>query len=119
MPCRAASRTALAVALLTPGVAYDLIERGRTFGGTQDYRANLSAKVDLGPLAGHLTLVITALSLAAVALAIRWGRRDRALVTLLALLAAFAALAYSWILKIPVAYLRLAYYLPWRWHRSW
>jgi hypothetical protein len=104
--------TALAAAVLVPGVAYDLIERGRTFGGTLDYRAYLSTKVDLGPLAGDLTWIFTVLGLAALPLAIRWSVRDRGLVTLLWLLAVIAALAYSWILEIPVAYFRMAYFLP-------
>jgi hypothetical protein len=109
---RDAGATALAVAVLAPGVAYDLIERGRTFGGTQDYRAYLSTKVDLGPLAGDLTWIFTVLAVVALALAIRWSVRDRALVTLLWLLAVIAALAYSWLLEIPVAYFRMAYFLP-------
>ena len=109
---RDAGATALAAAVLAPGVVYDLIERGRSFGGTQDYRAYLSTKVDLGPLAGDLTWIFTVLALAALPLAIRWSARDRALVTLLWLLAVIAALAFSWLLEIPVAYFRMAYFLP-------
>jgi 6-pyruvoyl-tetrahydropterin synthase related domain len=104
--------TAIAVAALAPGVAYDLIERGQTFGGTQDYEAYLSTKVSLGPLVGDLTIVFTVLAVIALALAVRWSRRDRALVTLLCLLAVIVALAYSWILEIPLAYFRMAYFLP-------
>jgi hypothetical protein len=104
--------TALAAAALAPGVAYDLIERGRSFGGTQDYRAYLSAKVNLGPLVGDLTLVFTVLAVGAAALAVRWSRRDRPLVTLLALLAVIVSLAYAWIFEIPLAYFRMAYFLP-------
>ena len=104
--------TALAMLALAPGVAYDLIERGRSFGGTQDYRAYLSAKVNLGPLVGDLTAIFTVLAVAAVVLAIRWSRRDRSIVTLLALLAVIVSLAYAWILQIPLAYFRMAYFLP-------
>jgi hypothetical protein len=104
--------TAIAVAALAPGVAYDLIERGQTFGGTQGYEAYLSTKVSLGPLVGDLTIVFTVLAVIALALAVRWSRRDRALVTLLCLLAVIVALAYSWILEIPLAYFRMAYFLP-------
>jgi hypothetical protein len=104
--------TAIAVAALAPGVAYDLIERARTFGGTQGYQAYLTTKVDLGPLVGDLTVVFAVLAVIALALCIRWSRRDRAIVTLLCLLAVIAALAYSWILEIPVSYFRMAYFLP-------
>jgi hypothetical protein len=109
---RHAGATALVAAVLAPGVAYDLIERGRTFGGTQDYRAYLTTKVDLGPLAGDLTWIFTVLALAALPLAIRWSVRDRAILTLLWLLAVIAALAYAWLLEVPVAYFRMAYFLP-------
>ena len=104
--------TAIVVAALAPGVAYDLIERARTFGGTQGYQAYLTTKVNLGPLVGDLTVVFTVLAVAALALAVRWSGRDRAIVTLLCLLAVIVALAYSWILEIPVAYFRMAYFLP-------
>jgi hypothetical protein len=104
--------TAIVVAALAPGVAYDLIERARTFGGTQGYQAYLTTKVNLGPLVGDLTVVFTVLAVAALALAVRWSGRDRAIVTLLCLLAVIVALAYSWTLEIPVAYFRMAYFLP-------
>jgi hypothetical protein len=104
--------TAIVAAALAPGVAYDLIERARTFGGTQGYQAYLTTKVNLGPLVGDLTVVFTVLAVAALALAVRWSGRDRSIVTLLCLLAVIVALAYSWILEIPVAYFRMAYFLP-------
>src|SRR5919108_519133 len=104
--------TAIAVAALAPGVAYDLVERAGTFGGTQGYQAYLTTKVNLGPLVGDLTVVFTVLAVIALVLAVRWSGRDRAIVTLLCLLAVIVALAYAWIFEIPVAYFRLAYFLP-------
>jgi hypothetical protein len=101
-----------AALLLAPGVAYDLIERGRSFGGTQGYHAYLSAKVSLGPVAGDLTVVFSVLALLAVALALRSVRKDRALLVPLCLLAVTVALAYGWILHIPLPYFRMAYFLP-------
>jgi hypothetical protein len=102
----------LAVLALSPGVLYDLIERARTFGGTQDYRAYLSAKVNLGPVVGDLSVIFTVLAVAALVFAVRLAGRDRAVAALLSLLAVVIALAYSWLLEIPTAYFRMAYYLP-------
>jgi hypothetical protein len=104
--------TAIAAALLCPGVVYDLVERGRTFGGTQSYRAYLTAKVQLDPLAGDLTVVFTVLAIAAVVLAIVWSVRDGALAPPLVLLVVTAALAYAYLIHVPLAYSRMAYYLP-------
>jgi hypothetical protein len=109
---RCLALTAASAALLAPGVVYDLVERGRSFGGTQDYRAYLSAKVSLGPVVGDLTVIFTVLALGALALAVRWSVRERAFVPLLSLLAVTIVLAYAWILHIPNAYFRMAYFLP-------
>ena len=103
---------ALAALALSPGVVYDLVERARTFGGTQDYRAYLSAKVNLGPVAGDLSVIFTVLAVAALVFAVRLAGRDRAVAALLSLLAVVIALAYSWLFEIPTAYFRMAYYLP-------
>ena len=104
--------TALTTAALAPGVAYDLIERGRSFGGTQNYRAYLSSKLEIGPLVGDLTVVFTALAVVAVVMAMRWSRRDPALSVLLALLATATALTFSWLIEVPLHYLRMAYFMP-------
>jgi hypothetical protein len=109
---RGARGAALAALVLSPGVVYDLVERGRTFGGTQDYRAYLSAKVNLGPVVGDLSVIFTVMAVAALVFAVRLAGRDRAVATLLSLLAVVIALAYSWLLEIPTAYFRMAYYLP-------
>jgi hypothetical protein len=109
---RGAATASLAALALSPGVLHDLIERGRTFGGTQDYRAYLSAKVNLGPVVGDLSVIFTVMAVAALVVAVRLAGRDRAVTTLLSLLAVVIALAYSWILEIPLAYFRMAYFLP-------
>ena len=109
---RGLAATAVAAAVLSPGVVYDLVERGRTFGGTQDYRAYLSAKVNLGPVVGDLSVIFTVMALAALVVVVRLAGRDRAVAALLSLLAVVVALAYSWLLEIPTAYFRMAYYLP-------
>ena len=104
--------TAASAAVLAPGVIYDLVERGRSFGGTQDYRAYLSAKVSLGPVVGDLTVIFTLMAAAALVLAVRWSVRERTFLPLLSLLAVTIVLAYAWILHIPNAYFRMAYFLP-------
>jgi hypothetical protein len=104
--------TTLAALVLSPGVVYDLLERASSFGGTQNYRAYLSAKVNLGPVAGDLSVIFTVLAVAALVFAVRLASRDRAVAALLSLLAVVIALAYSWLLEIPTAYFRMAYYLP-------
>ena len=98
--------------VLGAGVAYDLVERGSTFGGTPGYENYLPTKVDLWPVAKDLALPFTAAALVAVVLAVRWCRRDRTLIPALCLLAVVAALAYSWIVHFPLTYIRMAYYLP-------
>jgi hypothetical protein len=102
----------IAAVVLSPGVVYDLVERARSFGGTQDYRAYLSAKVNLGPVVGDLSVIFTVLAVAALVFAVRLAARDRAVAVLLSLLAVVIALAYSWVFEIPTAYFRMAYYLP-------
>ena len=105
-------RAALAGAVLGAGVAYDLVERGSSFGGTPGYENYLPTKVDLWPVAKDLALPFTAAALVAVFLALRWCRRDRTLIPALCLLGVVAALAYSWIVHFPLTYIRMAYYLP-------
>jgi hypothetical protein len=109
---RGSGLAALAAVAFSPGVLYDLIERGRTFGGTQDYTAYLSAKVNLGPVVGDLSVIFTVMAVAALVFAVRLAGRDPAVAVLLSLLAVVIALAYSWLFEIPTAYFRMAYYLP-------
>jgi hypothetical protein len=109
---RSVAFTAVGALVLAPGVAYDLIERGRSFGGTQGYEAYLSAKVALGPVIGDLTVIFSVLTVLAIALALRAVRGDRALLAPLCLLAASIALAYGWLIHVPLPYFRMAYFLP-------
>ena len=68
----------------------------------------LSAKVNLGPVVGDLSVIFTVMAVAALVLAVRLAGRDRAVATLLSLLAVVIALAYAWIFEIPTAYFRMA-----------
>jgi hypothetical protein len=105
-------RTAAAAVVLCGGVAYDLIERQRTFGGTLSYADYKASKLPVVHTAKDLTLVFTAAALIALAVAIRRAGRDRALIPLLAILGFTIAGAYAWIVHLPLGYLRMAYYLP-------
>jgi hypothetical protein len=62
--------TAAALAVLAPGSS-TTCSSGGSFGGTLGSQAYLSAKVELGPGAGDLTVVFTAVAIAALVLAIR------------------------------------------------
>jgi hypothetical protein len=106
------ARTAGAVVVLGGGVAYDLVERQRTFGGTLSYADYKASKLPVVHTAKDLTLVFTAVALIALAVAVRRVGRDRALIPLLAMLGFTIAGAYAWIVHLPLGYLRMAYYLP-------
>ena len=108
----AIARTLAAVVVLGGGVAYDLIERQRTFGGTLSYADYKASKLPVVHTAKDLTLVFTAVALIALAVAIRRVGRDRALIPVLAILGFTIAGAYAWIVHLPLGYLRMAYYLP-------
>lgn len=104
--------TAAATVLLGSVVAYDLVSRSRTFGGTQDHTAYLTTKVDLGLVVSDLTPVFTAAAVVATALGTRRALRDVLVLPLVVTLLVVAALAYSWLVEFPLAYLRMAYFLP-------
>jgi hypothetical protein len=108
----AIGRTLGAIVVLGGGVAYDLIERQRTFGGTLSYADYKASKLPLVHTAKDLTLVFTAVALLALVVAIRRVGRDRALIPVLAILGFTIAGAYAWIVHLPLGYLRMAYYLP-------
>jgi hypothetical protein len=108
----AIGRTLGAVVVLGGGVAYDLIERQHTFGGTLSYADYKASKLPVVHTAKDLTLVFTAVALIALVVAIRRVGRDRALIPVLALLGFTIAGAYAWIVHLPLGYLRMAYYLP-------
>ncbi len=100
------------VALAAPGVAADLVARERTFGGTQGYAAYLATKIDALGVVRDLTYPFAAVALLAlVLLCTRRARRESLLVPI-CLLATVVALAYSWLVHLPLAYVRMAYYLP-------
>jgi hypothetical protein len=105
-------RAGIAVAVFGSGVAYDLIERQRTFGGTLSYSDYKATKFSVVHTAKDLTLVFTAAALIALVVGIRRPARDRSLIPVLAMLAVTIAGAYAWIVHLPLGYLRMAYYLP-------
>jgi hypothetical protein len=98
--------------VLGAGVIYDLIERNESFGGTQDHTAYLSSKIDLELLVRDLTIPLTAAGVVALVAAPLVVRDRRTLIPVLALLAVVVALAYSWLVELPLHYTRMAYYLP-------
>jgi hypothetical protein len=104
-----AAATAL---VLGAGVAYDLLERNSSFGGTQDHTAYLSSTIDLELLARDLTIPFALAAAAALAAAPFVVRHRRSLLPVLCLLAVVTALAYSWVVELPLHYTRMAYYLP-------
>jgi hypothetical protein len=103
---------ALAALVLGGGVAYDVITRQRTFGGTLSYAQYLDSKFAVVATMRDLTFVFVAAAAVAVVVAVRAARRDRALVGPLALLGFTLAAAYAWVVELPMAYVRMAYYLP-------
>jgi hypothetical protein len=107
-----ALKVVVLVALISPGVVYDLVTRGRTFGGTLSYRSYLSSKVDLSLAASDLTWLFSALGVAALVLAVARLGRDPRLLPPIAFFAVIAALAYAWVVHLPLAYLRMVYFVP-------
>jgi hypothetical protein len=109
---RGTLRTAAAAIVLCGGVAYTVIETDHKFGGTQSYRAYLSTKVHLHLVVNDLSWAFTIAGLAALVIALWWLRRERSLLPFVALFAVVVALAYSWVVHFPLAYVRMAYYVP-------
>jgi hypothetical protein len=109
---RSTVRGAVASLVLCAGVAYTVIEGDKKFGGTQGYRAYLSTKVHLHLVVNDLSLVFSLAGVIAFVLALWWLRRDRTLLPFVAMLVVVVALAYSWIAHFPLAYVRMAYYVP-------
>ena len=104
--------TAVAALVLGGGLAYDLVERQRTFGGTLSYADYLSSKFPIGATVRDLSLAFTAAAVVAVVLGVIRARRDRALLPVLGLFVFTLACAYAWVVQLPLAYVRMAYYLP-------
>lgn len=115
-PRRAIVRGAVTVAafcvVLGWGVIWHLVAVNRTFGGTQGYEAYASSKLDLDLVALDLTKVFSVAATIAVPWALWRLRRRPALGVPLAYLAVTVALTYSWLVHLPLSYLRMAYYLP-------
>jgi hypothetical protein len=109
---RGTVRTAAAALVICPGVAYTVIETDHKFGGTQGYRAYLSTKVHLHLVVNDLSWVFSVVGVLAFVLALWWLRRERTLLPFVALLLVVVALAYSWVVHFPLAYVRMAYYVP-------
>jgi hypothetical protein len=109
---RGSLRTAAAALVICPGVAYTVIETDHKFGGTQGYRAYLSTKVHLHLVVNDLSWVFSVVGVLAFVLALWWLRRERTLLPFVALLLVVVALAYSWVVHFPLAYVRMAYYVP-------
>jgi hypothetical protein len=109
---RGTFRAAVMALVICPGVAYTVIETDHKFGGTQGYRAYLSTKVHLHLVVQDLSWVFTVAGLIAFVLALWWVRRERMLLPFVALLVVVVALAYSWVVHFPLAYVRMAYYVP-------
>jgi hypothetical protein len=109
---RGTLRAGLAALVICPGVAYTVIQTDHKFGGTQGYRAYLSTKVHLHLVVNDLSWVFSVAGIAAFVLALWWLRRERTLLPFVALLVVVVALAYSWVVHFPLAYIRMAYYVP-------
>src|SRR5829696_3104150 len=92
---RGAALAAGFAALLSPGVAYDLVTRSRTFGGTQSYTAYLGSKVELGPAIADLTVPFAVLGLIALGLGVRRLPGDRRALPSLALAVVSGPLALA------------------------
>ena len=105
-------RTVLATAVIGAGVAYDLITRNRTFGGTLDWRSYENTKVELWPVIQDLSVPFAIVAVGAIGVALVRARRDSRLLPPLALLAVVVVLAYAWIVHVPLVYFRMAYFLP-------
>lgn len=93
-------------------VLLDLVARQRTFGGTQSYQAYLNTKIELEFVVRDLSIPFALAAVCALVLAGFPRVRSRGLVPVLALLAVSAALAYGWLAHVPLAYVRMVYYLP-------
>jgi hypothetical protein len=109
---RRAALVAGSALVLCGGVLYDIETRSRTFGGTLGYADYASSRVDLGLVARDLSIAFTVAALLALVVALASARRDVSLMAPLALLLVTAALAYSWVVHLPLVYFRMAYYLP-------
>ncbi|MBJ7470139.1 MAG: hypothetical protein JHD16_02515 [Solirubrobacteraceae bacterium] len=99
-------------ALLGLLVLLDIQARSATAGGTLDYKSYLSTKLDLELASRDLgTILLVTAGLSAVWLLAR-RRLPRAVWPALALTVVSFALAYVWIIHLPLYYARMVFYLP-------
>jgi hypothetical protein len=98
--------------LVCAGVIYDLVERERTFGGTLSYSDYLATKFALALTARDLSVVFTVAAALALVACLARVRRDHALIPVLGTLGLTLLAAYAWVVHLPLAYVRMAYYLP-------
>jgi len=110
---RDAVRAIVLALLLGAGVVVDLVTRQRTFGGSLGYDDYAGTHVLLGPALKDLSVVLVAGAVAGlVALLALNRRRLRALWPAVACVAVCVALAYAWLVHVPLAYSRMVYFLP-------
>lgn len=98
--------------LLGIGVLADVYARQKTFGGTLDAGAYANTKVNLELAVRDLSWVLTGATVAGLAGLAVTRRLDRALWPAVALLAVCVALAYAYLLDLPLYYARMVFYLP-------
>ena len=106
-------RAGAAVLVLGGAVMADLLAREQTFGGTQDYRAYLQTKLNLEYFARDLTFAVAGAGALAFAYLVATRRlRTRSLLPLGCLAGVILAGTFAWVVHLPLAYLRMAYYAP-------
>jgi hypothetical protein len=108
----AIGQVGVALLLLAPGVAYDLVTRQRGFGGLQGYRAYLDTKLDLELLARDLSIPLTVAGILGLLFLMLRRGCARQVLPFVAVLVGTGALAYSWLVHFPLAYLRMGYFVP-------
>jgi hypothetical protein len=96
------------------GPAIDAVRRTLAIGGTQSYTAFLPTRLHWAAVPRDLTWPVLAASGIAAILIVghRRSRRDAGTTSLLGLLLAILIFTYAWVLHLPAAYDRAAYFLP-------
>jgi hypothetical protein len=106
-----AGRVLAALVVLGLCVALDIRARQQTFGGALPYTDYLGTKLSLGRLAKDLTYPVCAAAVLALGV-VAARRREAGLLPAVFLLLVSAVLTYAWVFHLPLAYLRMAYYVP-------
>jgi hypothetical protein len=105
-------RAGAAVLVLGGAVVADLLAREQTFGGTQGYRAYLQTKLNLEYFARDLTFAVAGAGALALVYLATTRLRTRSLLPLGCLAGVIVAGTFAWVVHLPLAYLRMAYYAP-------